>query len=308
MGSEKVIIDTDPGVDDAMAILYAILSPEIELLGLTSIFGNVTIDTATRNALALGDLARTNIPVAKGADKPMVQPLREPAWEVHGREGFGDTPAMEPSRSAVSESAAEFICETVNAHPGEVVLCPIGPLTNLALALQLDPGIAGKVKSVTVMGGSLEEGGNVTPHAEANIWQDPHAADVVLGAQWPVKLVGLDVTHRIICTPEDMANLVEPAPILGGFLNQASQFYFQFHRKVDGIRGCHMHDPSAVISIIRPELFVVDPQPVAVIVEGEEVGKTQISADSGRPKVSICREVDAESVLAEFFDVIESGF
>ena len=165
----KVIIDTDPGVDDAMAIVYACLDPRIELLGLTSIFGNVTTEIATRNALTLLELAKHEAPVAGGASKPIAQPLQEPAGEVHGREGFGDVTPMQPTRDAVSESAHEFICRMVNEHPGEIVLCPVGPLTNIALALEYDPSIVSKVKCVTVMGGSLDEGGNVTSFAEANI-------------------------------------------------------------------------------------------------------------------------------------------
>ena len=200
---EKVIIDTDPGVDDAMAVLYACLSPSIELLGLTSIFGNVTTEIATRNALALLEIAGADLPVARGSDKPLVQAQREPAWEVHGREGFGDVPAMSPKKGVIEESAAEFICRVVHENPGEVVLCPVGPLTNIALALRLDPSIASEVKGVTVMGGSIDDGGNVTPHAEANIWQDPHAAEEVFAADWPITLVGLDVTHQVVCTPED---------------------------------------------------------------------------------------------------------
>ncbi|MDJ0614285.1 MAG: nucleoside hydrolase [Rhizobiaceae bacterium] len=305
---EKVIIDTDPGVDDAMAVLYACLSPEIELMGLTTIFGNVTTDIATRNALALLEIAGVDVSVARGADKPLVQEQREPAWEVHGREGFGDVPAMSPALSAIDETAAEFICRIVNENPGEITLCPVGPLTNIALALRLDPTIASKVKGVTIMGGSIDEGGNVTPHAEANIWQDPHAADEVFAANWPMTLVGLDVTHQVICTPEDFAALVPDAPKLGGFLNDAAQFYFQFHRKVDGIYGCHMHDPTAVISIAHSSLFGVDHKPLEVIVDGEEVGRTKISEKSDRNAVAILREVDVAGVQEEFLSMIKSGF
>ena len=175
MNAQKVIIDTDPGVDDAMAIIYAHLEPDIELLGLTSIFGNVVIDTATRNALALVEMLGSSASVAAGARQPLKQQPKEVAWEVHGREGFGDVPAMSPGIEADPRPAYEFICDMVNQYPGEVVLCPVGPLTNLALALQHDASITSKVKSVVIMGGSVDEGGNVTPHAEANIWQDPHA-------------------------------------------------------------------------------------------------------------------------------------
>jgi len=305
---EKVIIDTDPGVDDAMAVLYACLSPDIELMGLTSIFGNVTTDIATRNALALLEIAGFDAPVARGAEKPLVQAQREPAWEVHGRDGFGDVPAMSPKTNSLKENAGEFICRIVNENPGEVTLCPVGPLTNIALALRLDPTITSKVKGVTIMGGSIDEGGNVTSHAEANIWQDPHAADEVFAASWPMTLVGLDVTHQVICTPEDFASLVNDAPKLGGFLNDAAQFYFQFHRKVDGIYGCHMHDPTAVISIAHPRLFGVDRKPLEVIVDGEQVGRTLVSSNTGRRDVAILREVNVTGVQNEFLSMIRSGF
>ena len=304
----KVIIDTDPGVDDAMAIIYACLDPRIELLGLTSIFGNVTTDIATRNALILLELAKHKAPVAGGALKPIVQPLREPAWEVHGREGFGDVAPGIPQRSALSEPAHEFICRMVNENPGEIVLCPVGPLTNIALALDHDPSIANKVKSVTIMGGSLDEGGNVTSFAEANIWQDPHAADAVFAADWNVDMIGLDVTHRVTCSPEDFANLAKQAPTLGKFLNDATQFYFSFHVEANGFLGCYMHDPAAVISIIDRELFSFDVTPLNVILEGEEVGATKRATQSDRKGVNVAMSVDADAVKHRFLEIISTGF
>lgn len=306
--SHKIIIDTDPGVDDAMAILYAFLDPQIELVGLTSIFGNVTTDIATRNALRLVELAGKSVPVAAGAQKPLAIPQREPAWEVHGREGFGTIPAETPKGEAIAETAAEFICEMAHKYPGELVLCPVGPLTNIALALQLDPTIRDKVKSVTVMGGSLDEGGNVTEWAEANIWQDPHAAEIVFSADWDVTMVGLDVTHQIVCRPKEFATLAKDAPTLGGFLNEAAQFYFEFHRTENGIDGCHMHDPSAVISIVRPALFTVDEVPIGVILDGEKTGQTIRSENPGRKTVRVCRHVDADAVKLRFLDVIGTSW
>lgn len=308
MTQHKIIIDTDPGVDDAMAILFAHLDPTVELLGLTSIFGNVTTDIATRNSLALLEMVGLDVPVARGADKPIVQEAKPVAWEVHGKEGFGTVPPITPKSNAINETAAEFICRVVNENPGEVTLCPVGPLTNIALALQLDPSIAGKVKSVTVMGGSLDGGGNVTPHAEANIWQDPHAADLVFAGEWKITMVGLDVTHQVICKPDDFAGLVEPAPKLGGFLNEAAQFYFQFHRDENGIDGCHMHDPTAVISIVRPDLFSIDETPVNVILEGEEIGRTVRANKIDQSSVKVCRGIDVEAVRNIFLETIKSGF
>ena len=308
MTREKIIIDTDPGVDDAMAILYACLDPKIELMGLTSIFGNVTTDIATRNALVLAEMAGKDVPVARGADKPIEQDAKPVAWEVHGHEGFGDVPPISPSSSPVSETAVEFICRMVSENPGEIVLCPVGPLTNIALALKKDPGIVDKVKSITVMGGSLDEGGNVTSFAEANIWQDPHAAEAVFAADWEVTMVGLDVTHQVVCTPEDFASLAKQAPKLGGFLNDAAQFYFQFHRKENGIYGCHMHDPTAVISIVRPDLFSIDETPLGVILSGEQVGQTVRLEEKRRPLVKACMGIDSDAIKKLFLETIKSGF
>jgi inosine-uridine nucleoside N-ribohydrolase len=302
----KVIIDTDPGVDDAMAVLFACLHPEIELIGLTSIFGNVTTNIATRNARVLLELAGSDVPVAGGAQKPIVQASKEVAWEVHGHDGFGTLPPIEPKTLPHRLSAAEFICAEVNKHPGEVVLCPVGPLTNIALALELDPTITEKVKSVTVMGGSLAEGGNVTSYAEANIWQDPEAADKVFAAYWDVTMVGLDVTHQVKCTPDEFTGLAEASPKLGGFLNKISQFYFDFHIEANGFRGCYMHDPAAVISIIRPEFFGTEPKALTVVTDGERVGETVVANDN-RPDIAVCLKVDEEAVRSLFLETIKSG-
>lgn len=304
MASQKLIIDTDPGVDDAMAILFACSHPDLELVGLTSIFGNVTIDVATRNALVLAELTGAIVPVAQGAAGPLEQTPRPVAAEVHGAEGFGHMPPITPVGTPDDRGAAQFICDMVLAHPGEIVLCPIGPLTNLAAALDLNPDIAAKVKSVTIMGGSLWAGGNASPHAEANIWQDPHAAEMVLAAPWPITLVGLDVTHKVICTNTQFADLAKAAPKHGGFLNEISQFYFKFHNEVDGFYGCYMHDPSAVISILHPELFTTADHPVKVELGGEQAGRTFISEEAGRPQIKVCREVDAEGVKHIFLSTL----
>ncbi|MEX0304069.1 MAG: nucleoside hydrolase, partial [Leisingera sp.] len=203
----KLIIDTDPGIDDAMAIFYAAAAPDIELLGLTTIFGNVTTGTATRNALRLLEAAGLDVPVSAGAAAPLVLPPFTPSAHVHGEEGFGDIPAADPKAAPLEEEAADFLCRMAREHKGELVVCPIGPLTNIALAMQRDPDFVKNVKSIVIMGGSLEEGGNITPHAEANIYHDPHAADIVCQGGAKVVFVGLDVTHRILCLPEDFASI-----------------------------------------------------------------------------------------------------
>ncbi|MDE2792246.1 MAG: nucleoside hydrolase [Paracoccaceae bacterium] len=305
---QKIVIDTDPGIDDAMAILFACLHPELELVGLTTVFGNVTGDVAARNALVLVDIADQDIDVARGSDVPLVQDAKPYAWEFHGREGFGDLPPREPQGTISNLTAAEFLCETVNRNPGEVVFCAVGPLTNLADALALDPSIAEAVKSVVVMGGSLDAGGNVTPAAEANIWQDPHAANRVFSAPWDVTLVGLDVTHQVICSPADFAGLARAAPTIGGFLDGAAQYYFEAERNRNGMDGCYLHDPTAVIAVIRPSWFRHRRAAVAVVETGKRVGATVWADSAVRHPVSVCVGVEADNVRRCFLETIRSGF
>jgi inosine-uridine nucleoside N-ribohydrolase len=299
----KLIIDTDPGVDDAMAILYAAAHPGLELIGLTTVFGNVPVDIATRNALFMAEMAGMDIPVAEGAAAPLVQPLPPHPDFVHGVEGFGSLPPCAPKGQADPRQAARFLCETVAAHPGQVTICAIGPLTNLAAALELAPSIAHNAGRVVVMGGAVGRPGNVNADAEANIWNDPHAAAAVLAADWPVTLVGLDVTEAVKCSPGDFADLARAAPVIGGFLDRAVQFYFDFHRGRHDLEGCHMHDPTAVIEITDPGLFEVREIPVAVTLEGKAAGRTRIDPAGSTPQVRLCTGVDAQAVRARFLEV-----
>ena len=307
MTAQKIIIDTDPGIDDAMAIFYACLHPQIDLVGMTSVFGNVTLEIATRNALVLAELADQEIPVAKGAQKPLIQEPNGVSAHVHGAEGFGRMSARTSKGQAVAESAAAFICRMIHENPGEIILCPIGPLTNIALALQLDPSIATKVKSVVIMGGGIKKG-NVTDFAEANIWNDPHAADQVFAADWDLVMVGLDVTHQVSCDRADFARTTKAAPVLGGFLAEATEFYLDFYEGHYGKPECHMHDPTAVIAITDPQLFRIENHALEVIVEGERAGQTTLTAKSGRRPVRVCMGVDGAAVKELFLSTIESGF
>lgn len=298
--SLKLIIDTDPGIDDAMAIFYAAAAPDIELLGLTSIFGNVTATQATRNALRLLEWAGLNdVPVAQGASKPRALPAFPPSHNVHGDEGFGEMPAETPKGKALDEPAAEFLVRMARQHKGELVLCPIGPLTNIADALDLDPEFASNVARIVLMGGSLEEGGNITPHAEANIYHDPHAAERVFASGANITMVGLDVTHRILCTAEDFDAMEAASPRLGGMINEMSRFYLHFYTTVGKHDGCSLHDPAAVIACTHPELFTSRAVPVSVSCEKETSGKT-ILAQDGRPETGVLMSVDASAVKRQF--------
>ncbi|KUP92461.1 nucleoside hydrolase [Tritonibacter horizontis] len=296
----KLIIDTDPGIDDAMAIFYAAAAPDIELLGLTTIFGNVTTKMATRNALRLLEAADLDLPVAEGAPKPLVLPPFEPSAHVHGDEGFGDIPAASPKGKALDEDAADFLIRMARAHKGELVVCPIGPLTNIALAIQRDPAFVKNCKRIVIMGGSLEAGGNITPHAEANIYHDPHAAEVVFAAAaGKVTMVGLDVTLKILCTPADFDKIKERSPDLGGMLKQMSVFYIKFYQEVANLNGCSLHDPAAVIACTHPELFQTRAVPVTVAVDPDRSGAT-LETDDSRGKTHVAMDVDAEAVKALF--------
>lgn len=296
----KLIIDTDPGIDDAMAIFYAAAAPDIELLGLTTIFGNVTTDMAARNALRLLEAADLDLPVARGADKPLVLPPFKPSFHVHGDEGFGDIPAAEPKGQIIEEDAADFLIRMAREHKGELVVCPIGPLTNIAIAIQRDPEFVTNCKRIVIMGGSLQEGGNITPHAEANIYHDPHAADVVFGAGGNVTMVGLDVTHRILCLPEDFDAIKGASPELGGMLKQMSVFYIKFYLEVAGLNGCSLHDPAAVIACTHPELFETRDVPLVVSTDEETSGATLADEASGRAPTHVAMKVEAEAVKSLF--------
>ena len=305
---EKLIIDTDPGVDDAMAIFFAMLHPEIELVGLTAIFGNVTVDIAARNAIALSEIGKYPVPVAKGAERPLSIPANPVSDYVHGKEGFGDIPPHPITGKTISQNAAEFIVDQINAAPGEISLCPIGPLTNIALALQLDPSIAQKVKQVVLMGGAYPKAGNVTPFAEANIWNDPHAADQVFAAEWPVTMIGLDVTSQVVCNRDDFESLAKAAPVLGGFLVRAADFYIKFYEENVDLSGCYLHDPAAVIACIRPDLFMLENHKIAVKLADGEIGRTFKASDSNRSETQVGAGIQGDKVKSLFLDTIGSGF
>jgi len=304
---KKIIIDTDPGVDDAMAILFAFLSPEVEVVGLTTIFGNVYTPQATQNALRLAEFAgRPDVPVATGAELPLVAPLDYVADFVHGHDGLGNTNPPPPRGQAVSISAAQFIVETVMANPGQITLVPVGPLTNLALALALEPRLAENVAEVVIMGGAATVNGNVTPAAEANIIHDPHAADVVFSANWPVTMVGLDVTMQTKMTGDYLASLQTSKT--GRFIFKIAQFYLDFHRRrYPGCDFIHTHDPSALAYVIDPTLFTTVRGPVRVVTEGIAAGQTLLDTvqqwhapnpwTEVRP-ANVCVAVDSERLLA----------
>ena len=274
----KIILDTDPGIDDAMAILFAEAHPAIELKAITTVYGNATIENGTNNALFLKEKYGFKADVAQGASQPLV---REPVGAtivVHGETGFGDIHAPKVTGlQADPRPAYQYIIDSVKAEPGEITLVAVGPLTNLALALDAAPEIAALVKEVVVMGGAFGENnhrGNVTPFAEANIHDDPHAADIVFTASWPVVVIGLDVTEQSFFTKDYLDQLRDDAAEVGQFIWDISRYYLKFYSEKVGLEGCHVHDPSAIAYVINPSLFSLRKGPIRVVTDGPAEGLT----------------------------------
>lgn len=288
----KLIIDTDPGVDDALAIALATALPDVNLLGLTTVFGNTYVHQSSRNARYLLDFLGYDCPVAEGAALPYGAKTYEPAANVHGPEGFGAIAEIPQIGKNADESAAAFLVRMARENAGELVVCAIGPLTNIADALKLDPAFAENIKSLVIMGGAFEHPGNITPDAEANIFHDAAAADVVFSANIHMVMVGLNATMQTLLTPEDFAAMGSTSPKIGGFVRDISDFYLGFYRSVGVFDGCPMHDSTAVLACVAPERFEMKQSGLRVILEGEQIGKTV--ADDSRPPVDVAMSVDAK--------------
>ncbi|HEY3340370.1 MAG TPA: nucleoside hydrolase [Anaerolineae bacterium] len=311
----KIIFDTDPGVDDAMALLLALRSSEIEVAGVTTVFGNSRVDVTTRNALNILDLAgRTDIPVARGAGQPLEVPPGPTAEYVHGDDAMGNigwTKVNNPAQHPINETAAQLIVDTVMAAPGEVTIVAVGPMTNLALALQLEPRIAQATREVVIMGGNVAALGNVSPFAEANIHNDPHAAAQMLSAGWHVTMAGLDVTQATQMDDDYFRGLAQSGDPFGVFVSRIVPFYQGFHRTWYGYeRGAiDTHDPSAIAYVIDPTLFKGAYYSMQVPVDGPARGMT-IADRRGMfyntPKVHCLLHVESPRLLELFRQRITS--
>ena len=322
----KILFDTDPGVDDAMALLFALHSPELEVVGVTTVYGNAQVEQTTFNALRVLEVAgRTDIPVASGAARPLVRAYRGKRSHIHGEDALGNTFLPPPSTRPLDIAAAEFIIRTALAHPGEITLVAVGPLTNLALAARLEPRVVSAVRQVIVMGGAAFVPGRVSPVPDVNVDNDPEAAAIVFSAGWPLVMVGLAVTMRTVMKGEYLHHLFPPSsnPLrsnpLTTFLSRIVPVYLQAYRDRYGIDGIPMHDPSAVAYAVDPSLFRVERLPVFVETAGRRAGQTMPdpfggvyaecsrSAQGGRfrqrdeiPEIDVCVDVDSPRLLALF--------
>jgi len=285
-GKHRVIIDTDPGVDDAFALLLAMRSPELQIEAITPVAGNVPLELTLPNALRMVEVAgRDDIPVAIGAKGPLLRRLVTAAY-AHGENGLGGAVFPQPKRKPIAESAAVFIRQVVRKYPGEVTLITLGPLTNIATALSSDNDLAGMIKAVVMMGGSLS-GGNITPAAEFNIYVDPEAARIVFQSGIPVTMVGLDVTRHTSLTEDHFKTLQAAQNPVSQAAARIARNAIDHTRSQGFLVGPNMHDSLAVAAFLKPSLltwkdYYVDIETAGELTAGETVGYSPTAGDLRR--------------------------
>ncbi len=254
MNQKSIILDTDPGIDDSLAILLALASPEISLEGLSVVHGNSSTQQGTINALSVLELAKASyIPVYQGCDLPLVQPsLLAP--ETHGEQGIGYAKLSAPLGQPKVQKGSDYLIEKIMSSPGEITLVAIGPLTNIALAIRQEPRIVENVKEVFIMGGAIRHEGNTTPLAEFNTYVDPHAAHIVFNSGMPITLTPLDVTYECVFTKDDLSRLLIIDSPITKFIADATRFYMEFHDEYQSIEGCVINDPMTLALTFMPEI------------------------------------------------------
>lgn len=272
---KRILLDTDPGIDDALAILLALASPELSLEGLSVVHGNCSLEQAVRNGLSILELAGADsTPLARGCELPLVQPsLLAP--ETHGDTGLGYAKLPEPRAQPIGQHGSDFLIERVMSNPGEITLVAIGPLTNVALAIRKEPKFAKSLKEIVIMGGAIRHEGNATALAEFNTYVDPHATHIVFHAGIPTTLVPLDVTYQCILMASDVERLLKIDSPITKFIKDATDFYMEYHDAYQRIKGCIINDPLALALTFAPELCDYEKLPVDVDISGGvSMGKT----------------------------------
>jgi purine nucleosidase len=303
MARREIIIDTDPGQDDAVAILLALASDELEVLGVTAVAGNVPLALTERNARIVCELAgRPDIPVFAGCDRPIARTLVT-AEHVHGKTGL-DGPALpDPVMALQAAHGVDFIIDTLRARaPGTVTLCPLGPLTNIATAFTRAPDIAARVAEIVLMGGAYFEVGNITPAAEFNIYVDPEAAQIVFRSGAPITVMPLDVTHKALTTRPRVEAFRALGTEVGRMVAEWTDFFERFDKEKYGSQGAPLHDPCVIAWLIRPELFTGRHINVEIEVDSD-LTRGMTVADwwrvSGRaPNAMFMGDVDADGYFA----------
>lgn len=303
--ARPIIIDADPGQDDAVAILLALASPEeLDVLAITAVAGNVPIDLTVTNSLSLVELAgRPDVPVYRGSVRPMVNTLVTAEY-VHGPTGLDGADLPPPSIAAQPGHAVDKIVEILMSRDDQVTICTLGPLTNIGLALVREPGIADKIDQLVIMGGGFFEGGNTTPAAEFNIYVDPHAAHVVFTSGIPIVMMPLDVTHQALTTPDRLERFSALGNAVGDAVAGMLNFYDRWDMEKYGLPGGPLHDPTVIAYLLKPELF--DGKQVPVEIEtapGSTQGMTVVDwwgVTDGEPNALVMNQIDANG----FFDLL----
>tara|TARA_A100001037_G_scaffold86861_1_gene78823 strand:- start:762 stop:1697 length:936 start_codon:yes stop_codon:yes gene_type:complete len=307
--TRKIIIDTDPGQDDAVAILIALASNELDVIGITCVAGNVPLPLTGTNARKILELSgEVDIPVFLGADKPLVRTLIT-AEHAHGKTGLDGPELPEPKINYQEMTAIDFIIESVqNSESKTITLCPLGPLTNIALAFRKCPDIIHEIREIVLMGGGFFEGGNVTPSAEFNVFVDPHAAAEVINSGVPIVMLPLDVTHEVITSPDVIQRLKSlnnyPAQVTAEMLG----FYERFNGEKYGYEGAPLHDPNVIVYLLNPDLYKGKLINVQVEIESElTMGMTVADwwNSTGRTKnVFFVRHADRTGVFNVIIDLL----
>lgn len=300
---EKIILDCDPGHDDAIAILLACASPELEVRGITTVAGNVSLEKTSTNALKVCELGNIKrIPVYAGMSGPLVRRL-ETAEHVHGKSGMDGPELPEPELKPAQMSAVDFIISELINSAEPITLVPTGPLTNIAMAILHEPRIVPKIKEIVSMGGALYEG-NITPSAEFNIYVDPHAARIVYSCGAKVTMIGLNLTHQALATPERIARIKSIGTKVSETVVQLLDFYFRFHRRRYTLPGPPLHDPCAVAAVIDRSLIKTNRMYVDIETTGElTIGRTvcDVWGVTGKqPNAEVGMSIDDE----RFFDLL----
>ena len=312
---KRVIIDTDPGIDDAAAILMALASPELEVVALTTIFGNSSVEVCTANArMVLAAAERSDIPVYMGAGKPLLRPANE-GWasHIHGGDGLGGVATSSPPTGELDRRhAALAIIEAVMAAPGEITVLALGRMTNLALALSLEPGLASSMAEVVVMGGAVTVPGNVSGVATANLHEDPEAAAIVYRSGAPIVQVGLDVCNRVTVSPEQLEAIAGAGSAATRLLSEATGHLREAYIRTGRIGpedGVRYNDMPAIGYAIDPSLFTARPAYVEIETHSELTkGQTVADWNAAEPNARICLEVDADALTALFTERLCEGF
>jgi purine nucleosidase len=298
MAPRPILLDCDPGQDDAIAILLALAAPEqLELLAITTVAGNVPLPLTERNARRILALAgRPDIPVHAGCDRPLIRPL-ETAEYVHGVTGLDGAELPEPGVALAAGHGVDAIIDhALGRPPGTVTLCATGPLTNVALALRKEPRLAGHLEGIVLMGGAVDLG-NVTPAAEFNIYVDPHAADIVFGCGAPVTMFGLDVTHQALVTEARLAGIAAIGTPVARAAAGLLDFYSRFDRERYSQPGGPLHDPCVIAYLLQPTLFRGKACPVTIEREGLCAGRTIVdwwNMDRKPPTATVMKHLDDE--------------